>query len=54
MPAFKIYADESEGEWNTLNFFKHKSNVAATSMNSPKIETLTYSTITHRSPDEIK
>ena len=32
IPGFKIYVDKREEELNTLNFFKHKSNTAATSI----------------------
>ena len=36
--AFKIYVDESEEVLNTLNFFKHKSNTATSSISSPKLK----------------
>ena len=51
IPAFKIYVDESEEELNTLNFFKHTSNTATTSISSHKIKTLTHSTIIQENLD---
>ena len=50
-PAFKIYVDESEEDWNTLNFFKYKLHTATTSVTSHKIETVTHSTIAQENLD---
>ena len=50
-PAFKIYVDESEEDWNTLNFFKHKLHTTTTSITSHKIETVTHSTIAQENLD---
>ena len=47
--AFKIYVDESEEELNILNFFKHTSNTATTSISSHKIKT--HSTIIQENLD---